>query len=76
MRNGLGHTFSLLLNSNNVGLYVMTSLKFYDCQRHLKPFGLGGAVKPGKEKEDGLDELWINNLKGVCRAAPGFAWVC
>ena len=52
-------------------------LRFSRCfywKHHIKPFGLGGAIKPGDEEGDLLSELFSDN--GVCRAAPGFAQVC
>ena len=41
---------------------------FMKGKQHIKPSGLGGAVKPGEKRV-----TYCASNKGVCRAAPGFA---
>ena len=42
-----------------------------DWLHYLFPFGLGGAMKADQEEDD----LLANQIC-VCRAAPGYPWLC
>ena len=46
---------------------------FCGLKHHIEPFGLGGAMKPGEENNDQINELM--NYNCVWRAATGFARV-